>query len=391
MPPDRLVTPARTTPPKNEVGSPDGNTDSLYRAFRLLWGQLLHSAKRSLIIARQNAEQKFAARAASRKAEQRARQLANVRSFLIMFSPSFQKERDRLKTETDRESEELKTRTHTQEVQVRTGAEQERQQAEQARLLAEEETRRNAQEAREQAAAQARVKAERERQQAEQARLLAEEETRRNAQEAREQAAAQARVKAEREQAVLQTEEQLLGYSKKYCPKCEREFSPDQTYCLYDATRLASTPNAVTVRKPNATGTLVWILVVITFLGTVILGLFVINYTSSEPISAPSGEPKQAASVVQDPPVVGGTLKGKATTLPNPEFPERAKIEGASGKVTVAVLVDKTGTVIAARAVSGHLLLQVPAVEAARKAKFQFSTPGQRRRTSGTITYNFKL
>jgi TonB family protein len=116
-----------------------------------------------------------------------------------------------------------------------------------------------------------------------------------------------------------------------------------------------------------------------------------ISYFSKELSSATSEGIKQSANVEQDQPVVGGTLTGKETLLPNPEYPESAKRNGTSGEVRVAVLVDRKGTVISARALNGHPVLQAPAVAAARKARFApEKLISQRPRTSGTITYNFK-
>jgi TonB family protein len=143
--------------------------------------------------------------------------------------------------------------------------------------------------------------------------------------------------------------------------------------------------------KPDATtGPVVWLLVII-FLGAGILGGLVFNYISDKQSSATSEGITESANVKQDQPVVGGTLTGKETLLPIPEYPESAKRNGAAGKVTVAVLVDRKGTVISARALNGHPLLQVTAVAAARKARFSpEKLISQSRRTSGTITFNFK-
>jgi TonB family protein len=195
-----------------------------------------------------------------------------------------------------------------------------------------------------------------------------------------------ARLKAE--------EESLKDLIIRHCPTCKRVVRSDQAYCLYDATRLVNPTDAPVslALKPDTTARpVVWLLVIITFLGAAILSGVVINYSSNEPSSATSEEIKQSANVKQDQPAVGGTLNGKETNLPNPEYPESAKRNGASGKVTVAVLVDRKGTVISARALDGHPLLQVPAVAAARKARFAAEKlNSQRPRTSGTITYDFK-
>lgn len=90
--------------------------------------------------------------------------------------------------------------------------------------------------------------------------------------------------------------------------------------------------------------------------------------------------------------VSGGVLDGKATSKPQPPYPALAKAARASGRVTVRVLVDETGGVVAAEAVTGHPLLRAAAAAAAKQAKF---TPtllsGKPVRVSGVLTYNFVL
>ena len=86
----------------------------------------------------------------------------------------------------------------------------------------------------------------------------------------------------------------------------------------------------------------------------------------------------------------GGTLNGKAVDLPLPEYPVIARAAHASGAVTVEITIDENGAVVAARAVSGHPLLQAAAVNAARQASF---TPtrlsGEPVRVTGILVYNF--
>ena len=88
----------------------------------------------------------------------------------------------------------------------------------------------------------------------------------------------------------------------------------------------------------------------------------------------------------------GGVLNGKAISLPQPAYPPMAKAARASGTVNVQVLVDETGKVVSATAVSGHPLLRQAAVQAAYGARF---TPtllsGQPVKVQGIITYNFVL
>ena len=86
------------------------------------------------------------------------------------------------------------------------------------------------------------------------------------------------------------------------------------------------------------------------------------------------------------PPVAGGMLNGKAIYLPVPEVPAGE----ASGVVLVQVLVDESGTVIEARAISGPNHLHAAAVNAARLAKFSPTLlMGEPVRVTGTLSYNF--
>lgn len=89
-------------------------------------------------------------------------------------------------------------------------------------------------------------------------------------------------------------------------------------------------------------------------------------------------------------PISGGVLNGKAISLPAPEYPAIAKQAKASGAVAVQVTIDENGSVIAAHAVSGHPLLQGPAVAAARQAKFSPTLlMGEPVKVTGVIVYNF--
>lgn len=88
----------------------------------------------------------------------------------------------------------------------------------------------------------------------------------------------------------------------------------------------------------------------------------------------------------------GGVLNGKAIAKPQPVYPRIARAARAQGTVTVQIIVDEEGYVIAASAVSGHPLLQQASVFAARQARFTPTTlEGQPVKVSGVITYNFIL
>jgi protein TonB len=89
-------------------------------------------------------------------------------------------------------------------------------------------------------------------------------------------------------------------------------------------------------------------------------------------------------------PISGGVLNGKAISLPKPQYPAIARTARASGQVTVQVTIDENGSVISARAVGGHPLLQAAAVQAARGARFSpTKLSGQPVKVTGVITYNF--
>jgi TonB family protein len=89
-------------------------------------------------------------------------------------------------------------------------------------------------------------------------------------------------------------------------------------------------------------------------------------------------------------PISGGVLNGKAITLPKPEYPPIARQANASGTVVVQITIDEYGNVIAARAVSGHPLLQAVSVAAAREAKFSPTfLMGEAVKVTGVLTYNF--
>jgi periplasmic protein TonB len=87
-----------------------------------------------------------------------------------------------------------------------------------------------------------------------------------------------------------------------------------------------------------------------------------------------------------------GVLEGKAVSLPRPSYPPLAKQIGVRGAVTVQVLIDESGKVVSASAVSGHPLLVHEAQKAAMQARFLPTTlSGQPVKVTGVITYNFVM
>jgi hypothetical protein len=76
-------------------------------------------------------------------------------------------------------------------------------------------------------------------------------------------------------------------------------------------------------------------------------------------------------------------LNYKAVSLGKPVYPLAAKATGASGIVYVWVEVDEQGNVSSAQAVSGHPLLHMAAIKAAKESKFPSAE------TLGVLIYNF--
>ena len=105
----------------------------------------------------------------------------------------------------------------------------------------------------------------------------------------------------------------------------------------------------------------------------------------AEPPAAPAPRP-----ILK--PVSGGVLNGTALNLPSPSYPDTARRLRMTGVVVVQVVVDETGKVISAEAVSGPSLLKDAAVQAALKARFSpTKLSGQPVKVSGVINYRFGL
>lgn len=89
-------------------------------------------------------------------------------------------------------------------------------------------------------------------------------------------------------------------------------------------------------------------------------------------------------------PVSGGVLNGRAVSMPAPEYSEIAKRLRATGLVAVEVVVDVTGRVISAKAISGSGALRDAAERAALRARFSPTLlSGQPVKVAGIINYNF--
>ena len=85
-------------------------------------------------------------------------------------------------------------------------------------------------------------------------------------------------------------------------------------------------------------------------------------------------------------------LNGEALSLPKPPYPMIAKQLRIQGPVNVQVVINETGKVISAKAVTGNPALTTAAQQAALQARFSPTMLGdQPVKVSGIITYNFVL
>ena len=85
-------------------------------------------------------------------------------------------------------------------------------------------------------------------------------------------------------------------------------------------------------------------------------------------------------------------INGEALSLPKPPYPEMAKQLKIQGMVSIQVLIDESGQVVSAKAVSGNHFLVREAQKAAYQARFSPTLlRDQPVKVSGVITYNFVL
>lgn len=85
-------------------------------------------------------------------------------------------------------------------------------------------------------------------------------------------------------------------------------------------------------------------------------------------------------------------LNSKALDLPQPTYPALARQIRLKGSVSVQVMIDESGNVISAKAMSGHPLFIKEAESAARRARFSpTKINDQPVKVQGVITYNFVM
>jgi Ankyrin repeats (3 copies) len=176
---------------------------------------------------------------------------------------------------------------------------------------------------------------------------------------------------------------------RKRCPKCNAIYNSDLlSYCAYDMAPLidADAPNPSEVLAPKQNPPLFWIMVIITLLGSIVVGSLITAYLyKSNQAAAHTAAEK---TVQKGAPELGGNLVGKSVSLPEAECPVRGR-EPVSGTVTVFVLVAKNGQVYKARGSGGDWLMRGCATEAAMKSTFDPEKLSDRE-GEGTITYTFK-
>jgi TonB family protein len=122
-------------------------------------------------------------------------------------------------------------------------------------------------------------------------------------------------------------------------------------------------------------------------LSRIILVLFASSLSLSSVVQARSGQ-DSGPKIIRK---AGGVLQGEATYRVAPAYPPLAKAARISGTVIVEVLIDVTGNVESARALSGHPLLKDAAVNAARQWTFApTSLSGTPVKVVGTISFAFQ-
>jgi TonB family protein len=101
----------------------------------------------------------------------------------------------------------------------------------------------------------------------------------------------------------------------------------------------------------------------------------------------PPPEPKPIPRVIRK-----KIINSEAISLPKPPYPPIARRLNIQGMVSIQVLIDESGRVISAKAVSGNPMLVFEAQKAAYEARFSPTLVGdQPMKVSGVITYNFVL
>jgi TonB family protein len=133
---------------------------------------------------------------------------------------------------------------------------------------------------------------------------------------------------------------------------------------------------------------------VLTFrtISVIVFGLCLLPTAQAQDPTPPPPRTEKSGDIPKIVRKSGGVLQNSAIKRVTPEYPPLASAARVSGPVVVEITVDEDGSVISARAVSGHPLLRDAAINAARGWMF---TPTQLSgvpiKVIGTISFNFTL
>ncbi|MEW6732079.1 MAG: energy transducer TonB [Acidobacteriota bacterium] len=113
----------------------------------------------------------------------------------------------------------------------------------------------------------------------------------------------------------------------------------------------------------------------------------------------PPDPPKPVAPTVEEQPKTPsfikrseGVIRGNAINKPLPIYPQLARASHIEGPVQVEIMIGEDGTVISAKVISGHLLLQQAALQAARQWKFIPTLLNNSPvKVQGIVTFNFNI
>lgn len=129
-------------------------------------------------------------------------------------------------------------------------------------------------------------------------------------------------------------------------------------------------------------------------------GTVIVGNSSDQGLTQEQSDPADTVKLPDPPPVIKpkpvgpislGVVNGKASSLPKPPYPAAAMAVNAQGEVKVQVMIDETGRVVSASAISGHPLLRREAERAAMNARFSPTTLSKVPvKVTGMIVYNFK-
>jgi TonB family protein len=121
-----------------------------------------------------------------------------------------------------------------------------------------------------------------------------------------------------------------------------------------------------------------------------------VQFPASKQISSPQSEPKDKSP---SPPRIlpgysGSTRRGvcrrEAIKVAQPIYPPEALKERIKGDVFVEIIINESGNVESARALSGPDALKDVALEAAKKWKFRVSRiNGKRRKVAYVLSFSF--